>query len=148
MNKDDNNNRTSDDAIVGTFGNIAFWVSDVAKSRHFFSDILGIPELAAREGAKPFVFYGNPATFTFSINKGDVKSAKNGWTKCPFDPTLNDDWKPYMTIYVNNLQAVIDRCNNEGIPMRQDEPFSLGEGFGISVEIKDPDGNTWAVTQR
>ena len=140
--------KTSAHPVQGVFGNIAFWVNDLAASRHFFSDILGIPELAAREGAKPFVFYGNPAAFTFSINKGDVKPAEAGWTKCPFDPAMNDNWKPYMTIYVNDLAAVIDRCKSEDIPMRQDEPISLGEGFGISIEMKDPDGNTWAVTQR
>lgn len=148
MNQHTSSTRSDENPLVGTFGNIAFWVNDVAQSRHFFSVVLGVPELTARDGDKPFVFYGNPAGFSFSINKGEAQKANEGWAKCPFDPTQNDTWKPYMTIYVTDLNAVIERCKLEQIPMRQDKPFSLGEGFGESIEIKDPDGNTWAVTQR
>jgi hypothetical protein len=53
-----------------------------------------------------------------------------------------------MTVYVPDLEAVIDRCRARGITLRTEEPFSLGDGFGLSIEVRDPDGNTIAVTER
>lgn len=63
------------------------------------------------------------------------------------NPALGDMWEPYMTMYVPDLQEVMTRCRNAGIQFHSEEPFSLGEGFGVSIEALDPDGNTIALTQ-
>lgn len=131
--------------VRGTFINVAFWVRDVAKSRHFFSNILGVRELAAGGGKEPFVFYGDPGGFTFSINKGAAthNTRKGGYR--PFDRDAQDAWQPCMTIFVNDLHQVIEACKAENIPVRQDLPIPLHQGVGWSIEVQDPDGNTWAI---
>jgi|GEM_PF-2736705 len=132
------------EAVPAHFGNIAFWVADFAGMRKFYSEVLGVPELAAGDG---WAYYGYGA-FSFSINRADFTPAEKGWALCPMPGSTGDRNYPYMTLYVPDLDAVIGRCRAAGITIRTETPFSLGEGFGYSVEVKDPDGNPIAITQR
>ncbi len=133
--------------VEPTLGNIAFWCSDFDAMRRFYSEIIGLPERAAGERPRKWVFYGD-MTFSFSLNQAEIAPHDEGWTRCPRDPSIGDNWRPYITFYVPDLQATIARARQAGAPLHSDEPFSLGEGFGWSIEMKDPDGNAVAVTQR
>lgn len=128
-------------------GNIAFWVSDFDGMRRFYSEIIGVPEIASGDPPYQFVFYAY-GPFSFSLNKADFTPEPKGWRRCPMPPSHGENWEPYFTLYVPDLQAVIARCKEAGIALRSEEPFSLGDGFGFSIDIMDPDGNAVAVTQR
>ena len=138
---------TIDTESTPHLGNVAYWCSDFAAMRRFYSEVLGLPERASGDRPRNWVFYGNPV-FSFSLNEAPFDAAEKGWARCPMDPSQGDAWDPYVTVYVPDLDAVLVRCDEAGVPRRTDEPFSLGEAFGSSIELKDPDGNTVAVTQR
>lgn len=133
--------------ITPHLGNIAFWVSNFDAMRGFYSEILGVPEIAAGADRSKWVFYAY-GPFSFSLNEADYTVEPKGWNRCPVSPTLGDNWEPYITFYVPDLQAVIERCKAAGIVLRTEEPFSLGEGFGLSIDVMDPDGNAVAITER
>ena len=128
-------------------GNIAFWVSDFESMREFYSTILGVPEAGAGSVPHSWVFYAH-GPFSFSLNQARFSPQDRGWNRCPMTPGNGDNWDPYMTFYVPDLAETIARCREAGIRMRTQEPFSLGEGFGWSIDVRDPDGNTVAITQR
>lgn len=128
-------------------GNIAFWTSRFDESRRFYSEILGLPEGAAGDRPRHWVIYGT-AAFSFSLNESSEAAPTDGWARCPMDPSTGDTWEAYFTVYVEDLDAVLTRCRAAGIELHQDEPFSLGKGFGRSVEARDPDGRTIALTER
>jgi catechol 2,3-dioxygenase-like lactoylglutathione lyase family enzyme len=136
-----------DEQAQAHLGNVAFWVSDFAAMRAFYSGVLGVPELHAGDRPRNWVFYGNQH-FSFSLNEAPYAPAPRGWARCPMDPKKGEAWDAYFTIYVPDLDAVIARCRAGGHALHTDAPFSLGEGFGRSIEVRDPDGNTVAVTQR
>ena len=128
-------------------GNIAFWVSDFEKSRAFYSEIIGVNEMEYGEVPRKWALYGTK-DFSFSVNEGRSESRKIRWAKSPMNPSLNETWDPYVTIYVPKLDEVTNRCRSANVSMRQEQPFSLGQGFGRSIEVQDPDGNTLAITER
>jgi catechol 2,3-dioxygenase-like lactoylglutathione lyase family enzyme len=132
---------------VASLGNIAFWCSNFEETRHFYTHILGIPELGAGTTPRHWVIYGDGG-FSFSFNQAEFDPGDRGWPRCPLTPALGETWEPYITVYVPDLETVMDRCRNSGIVLRTEDPFSLGEGFGTSIEVRDPDGNTIAVTER
>lgn len=137
-----------DSGAVAYLGNIAFWVRDFESMRGFYSDVVGVPEAAAGETPRPWVFY-NQEGFSFSLLKGDdLVSERAGWTRCPLPGSTGENWRPYITFYVSDLEAVVARCKAAGIVVRTEKPFSLGDGFGESIEVMDPDGNAVALTQR
>lgn len=143
------NGSSGDDSVPAPYlGNIAFWVRDFESMRKFYSDVVGVPEAAAGEKPRPWVFY-NQEGFSFSLLKGDnLVSERAGWTRCPLPGSIGENWRPYITFYVPDLRAVVVRCKAAGIVLRTEKPFSLGEGFGESIEVLDPDGNAIALTQR
>lgn len=128
-------------------GNIAFWSADIDAARRFYSEVVGLPEGASGAQPRKWVIYGS-AGFSFSLNEAPDTDVTDGWAKCPMDPSTGDTWAAYHTIYVPDLAAVVERCRAAGVPLHQDEPFSLGEGFGRSIEARDPDGRTIALTER
>lgn len=128
-------------------GNIAFWVSDFDAARAFYVDLLGLEPLHEGDRPRNWAFFGNEF-FTWSINEAEMQPAEKGWARCPMNPALNEAWDPYITIYVDDLAGTLERCRDAGVEVRQSEPFSLGEGFRFSSEVRDPDGNTIALTQR
>ncbi|MEP7217821.1 MAG: VOC family protein, partial [Bacteroidota bacterium] len=127
----------NDDAVIPHLGNIAFWVHDFENMRKFYSEVIGVPERAA---GPAYVYYVQEG-FSFSIIKAAFDPPRRGWSRCPHDPSLGVTWDPYITFYVPDLAAAIGRCRQAGITMKSDEPFSLGEGYGMSVDVMDPDGN-------
>jgi catechol 2,3-dioxygenase-like lactoylglutathione lyase family enzyme len=138
---------SADERQSAHLGNIAFWVSDFDAMRAFYTDVIGVDELASGERPRNWVFYGSNE-FSFSLNQAEFTPAESGWTTCPKWGSSGENWNPYMTLYVPDLQEVIARCKAAGIRIRTEEPFSLGEGFGMSIEVMDPDGNAVALTQR
>lgn len=133
---------------VASLGNIAFWVSDFNAVRAFYSEVIGIPEAAAGETPRPWVFY-NQGGFSFSFLKSDdLVPKREGWARCPMPGSTGENWRPYITFHVPDLRAVIARCKAAGIVVRTEEPFSLGANFGESIEVMDPDGNAIALTQK
>jgi catechol 2,3-dioxygenase-like lactoylglutathione lyase family enzyme len=128
-------------------GNIAFWVSNFDAMRDFYSRIIGIPEIAAGDDGSPYVFYSY-GPFSFSLIGSGATPQESGWSRCPMTPNEGDNWLPYITFYVPDLHEVILRGRESGVRFRTEKPFSLGEGFGWSIDVRDPDGNTVALTQR
>ncbi len=133
--------------VPSCLGNIAFWVSDFDAARRFYTELLGIPETASGDVPRKWVFYVGDG-FSFSLNHAEFNPEQRGWTLCPMGGSVGDNFEPYVTVYVADLEAVIRRCRDAGIEIRTEEPFSLGENFGWSIEMRDPDGRTVAVTQR
>ncbi len=137
-----------DGSAFAYMGNIAFWVSNFDAMRSFYSDVVGVPEAAMGEKPRQWVFY-NQEGFSFSLLKSDDRVPERvGWTRCPMPGSTGENWRPYVTFYVSDLRTVIARCRAAGIVIRTEEPFSLGDGFGESIEVMDPDGNAVALTQR
>lgn len=136
------------DSAFAYLGNIAFWVSDFDAMRKFYSDVVGVPEAGTGEKPRRWVFY-NHEGFSFSLLKSDdLVPERKGWTRCPMPGSTGENWRPYVTFYVSDLRAVINRCKAAGVVVRTEEPFTLGQGFGESIEVMDPDGNAVALTQR
>lgn len=124
--------------------NIVFWVRSLEDSRRFFATI-GLEPVFERENA--FAAYGSGDTFGFSIFQADGEvPTHEGWARCPNDRTLNDTWAPYYSIYVADVNAATERCRAAGIPMRQEEPYTLNGGRRC-LEVQDPDGRTWAIIE-
>lgn len=139
---------TSSGSVAPSYlGNIAFWVSDFDAMRNFYTNVVGIPETAAGETPRRWVFY-NQGDFFFTLLKEEFSPDRSGWTRCPMPGSTGNNWRPYVTFYVPDLNAAIARCKAAGIVVRTEKPFSLGEGFGESIEVMDPDGNAVALTQR
>lgn len=137
-----------DSTTPPSLNNIAFWVSDFNAMRKFYSEIIGIPEAAAGEKPRQWVFY-QQGGFAFSLLKStELIPERKGWGHCPMPGSTGDNWRPYITFSVPDLQAVIARCKAGSITVRTEKPFSLGDGFGESIEVMDPDGNAIALTQR
>ena len=129
-------------------GNIAFWASDFTAMREFYSEVIGLAEIAVGgEVGNRYVFYMY-GSFSFSFNEAAFTPPRSGWSKVPMPTATGDHWGPYVTLYVPALTEVIERAKAKGITLRTDAPFSLGEGFGFSMEMLDPDGNAVAVTER
>ena len=128
-------------------GNIAIWAADFDAMRNFYSNLVGVPELAQGDRPRKWCFYGNEI-FSFSLNEATFTPEPKGWARCPMNPSLGEAWEPYITIYVPDIQEVMARCRKAGVQFHSGEPFSLGEGFGVSIEARDPDGNTIALTQK
>lgn len=136
--------------ITPHLATMAFWVKDFAPMRRFYSEVIGIPEVWYGNALYDCVVYGNPADgFSFMLCQSDeCESEGRGWTRCPKPGSIGENWHPYVTFYVPDIRAVVDRCRAAGIETRTEEPFSLGEGYGWSIEVKTPDGNAIAITQR
>ncbi|MDB5036050.1 MAG: Glyoxalase-like domain [Chlorobi bacterium] len=132
-----------DEPMTPHLGNIAFWVNDFENMRKFYSEVIGVPERASSGGHVYYVQDG----FSFSIIRMGFDPPRRGWSRCPHDPSLGVTWDPYITFYVPDLAAAIQRCRQAGIAMKSDEPFSLGEGYGMSIDVMDPDGNPVALTE-
>ena len=128
--------------------NLSLWVNDIHKSRQFFTDIVGLTELGAETGEHPYVTYGEKGVLIFAlVQAAEALPRKSGWARWPANPDANDSWEPYRTILVPNLEEVLSRCRKYKVEMRQDEPVSFGNGLMVFIEVKDPDGNTWALRQ-
>jgi len=138
-----------DDSLpAASLGNIAFWVSDFDAMRKFYTEVIGVSEVAAGQTPRAWVFYQQEG-FSFSLLKSnELVPERLGWARCPMPGSTGDNWRPYITFYVPSLSAVIARCKAGDITIRTEVPFSLGEGFGESIEVMDPDGNSIALTQR
>ncbi len=128
-------------------GNIAFWCADFDAMLAFYTKTLGLQPLSVGDRPRKWAFFGDNS-FNFSLNEAPFTPVDKGWAKCPMNPALGEEWHPYITFYVQDLDAVITRCRENNVPLHSEEPFSLGEGFGRSIEVKDPDGNTVALTER
>lgn len=128
--------------------NLSLWVNDIRKSRQFFSEIVGLAELGAEMDENPYVTYGEKGVLIFALVQSEEPiPLKAGWARWPADSSLNDSWEPYRTILVPDLDAVLTKCREYNVPMRQEEPVSFADGMMVFMEVKDPDGNTWALRQ-
>ncbi|HVZ38633.1 MAG TPA: VOC family protein [Candidatus Kapabacteria bacterium] len=129
--------------------NIAIWAADFPAMRRFYSEVIGLPEGWYGDRLYPCVVYQNgssPMTILLA-HKEDFVPEQRGWAMCPKVGAVGENWDPYITFFVPDIHAVVTRCKAEGIIMRTDGPFDLGEGHGLSIEVKDPDGNAVALTQ-
>jgi catechol 2,3-dioxygenase-like lactoylglutathione lyase family enzyme len=127
-----------------SFGTMALWVSDFPAMRHFYSEVLGLPEVWYGNRLYDCVVYDDG---TFMLCKGDFTPSARGWALCP-KPGSEGEHVPYFTFYVPDIQSVVERGRAAGIIFRTEEPFSLGGSFGLSIEARDPDGNPIAITQK
>lgn len=129
--------------------NIAIWAADFPAMRKFYSDVIGLPESWYGDRLYPCVVYRNgssPMTLMLA-HKEEFVPQRRGWTTCPKVGGVGENWDPYITFFVPDIRGAVDRCRAQGIVMRTDEPFDLGDGFGLSIEVLDPDGNAVALTQ-
>ncbi len=129
---------------------IAYWVRNFEAMRRFYSEVIGVPEQWYGNVLYDCVVYGGSGEgFSFMLcHAEECRPETQGWARCPKPGSTGEHWLPYTTFYVPDIRAVIERCSASGIELRTEEPFSLGEGYGWSIEVKDPDGNALAITQR
>jgi hypothetical protein len=96
--------------------------------RRFYTEVIGVPELASGADPRGWAFYGNGA-FTFSLNEAAYTPASDGWTRCPMNPAIGDNWRPYMTFYVASLdergRARLRERLRERLPVAPDGAIPL-----------------------
>jgi catechol 2,3-dioxygenase-like lactoylglutathione lyase family enzyme len=113
-------------------------VSDLARARHFYEDQLGLePGEVQPESVRYFCAAGtNLFIYLQPDNAGMSAATLAGWT-------------------VDDLDSTIDELTARGVRFeRYDDPGITTDGRGIfdagdfrAAWVKDPDGNTMALTQ-
>jgi catechol 2,3-dioxygenase-like lactoylglutathione lyase family enzyme len=113
-------------------------VSDLARARHFYEDQLGLePGEVQPESVRYFCAAGtNLFIYLQPDNAGMSAATLAGWT-------------------VDDLDSTIDELTARGVRFeRYDHPGITTDGRGIfdagdfrAAWVKDPDGNTMALTQ-
>jgi catechol 2,3-dioxygenase-like lactoylglutathione lyase family enzyme len=138
------------EAMTPHMATVAIWVKNFDAMRHFYSEVIGVPEMWYGNALYDCVVYGGSGgDFSFMLaHNSEAEPPTAGWTRCPKPGSVGQNWLPYTTFYVPDLGAAIDRCHAAGIELRTEAPFSLGPGYGWSIEVKDPDGNALALTQQ
>ena len=139
---------SSDEEVRPQLGSISLWVSNFEAMRHFYSEVMGFPEAWVGNVVYNCAVYDFNGYQIILCHNETFTPPQRGWTRCPAMGSEGENWDPYITFYVPDIQAVIDRCRAAGAILRTPEPFSLGGNFGVSIEVKDPDGNAIAITQR
>jgi predicted enzyme related to lactoylglutathione lyase len=109
--------------------------------RNSHSNIVGLPEGG---GGEKWCIHGNDI-FPFSLMPADMQGKGIGWGKLPRSGTTGSRTS---TSYAPDLKEMMARCCEAGVPLHSEKPFAPGPGFGMSVEARDPDGNTVALTRK
>jgi catechol 2,3-dioxygenase-like lactoylglutathione lyase family enzyme len=113
-------------------------VSDLARAKHFYEDTLGLTGGEAEdqgvrypcgEGTRIFV-YLSPE------NAGTSSATIAGWLVVDLDETIND---------LSSRGVVFERYDQPGI--RTDERGVFDAGPFRAAWLRDPDGNTMALTE-
>jgi catechol 2,3-dioxygenase-like lactoylglutathione lyase family enzyme len=116
----------------------AIAVSDLAMARHFYEETLGLVAVEVEEqgvryqcaeGTRIFI-YLSPA------NAGTSSATVAGWFVDDLDQTMNE---------LDERGAVFERYDQPGI--KTDERGVFDAGRFRAAWLKDPDGNTLALTQ-
>ena len=113
------------------FGNVRYQVTDVERSIAFYTKELGFA-LEAHVGkafasvslGKLRLILGGPGSSGARPLPDGQKQKPGGWNR--------------ILVYVDDLDAHIDRLRNDGVHFRND--VEAGPG-GKQIQIEDPDGN-------
>ena len=119
------------------------WCIDYPAMRRFYTEGLGFEE-AGHNDEWLFCYYNFPS-HQISLMGGATRPATSGWGRCPASPEDGDHWAPYVTVGVPDLDRFIEWARANGIALRTAEPVMYGTV--PSIDARDPDGNTVAVSQ-
>ncbi|MFY0677797.1 MAG: VOC family protein [Neptuniibacter sp.] len=103
--------------------------SDISRSLHFYVDVLGCELVRTVKEIPLYQLRAGESLIDLMIRNDDQKSGKNLDHFClqimPFEP-----------------EKIFKMMNDEGIECGPVEQRYGASGFGRSIYIKDPDGNT------
>lgn len=128
-------------------------VSDVEASLKFYTEVVGFEEAGeftvSAEIAKAAGLADAKAPITIRklrLGEGDgattIKLMQFGQPKVPDQTYINSTTGfSYITIFVKNTKAALERAAKHGVKPLAEGPADLGEGKRFLSVIKDPDGN-------
>lgn len=124
--------------ILG-LGHIGLYVSDIARSRNFYENILGFECIFSyrNSGVTPVAFEKNGTCILEIVEKADVASRKDG----------NVD---HIALSVENIEAVKAKLDAKGIVFEDPDITSCPECFPNGskwILFRGPDGEHLEITE-
>ncbi len=145
----------ADTAVVTKFANrsisIGLLVNDLEASKHFYIDLLGLVEtrrfpidedFGTRSGLSdgvPFEVFIVKPEGADEATEIKLVQFKNPLNQQADGPIQGSNGVRYMTLFVEDVMAVVERLKADGIELEGECPLKLGNGADFVV-VKDPDG--------
>jgi len=112
-------------------------VKDLARARRFYSELLGLKEIARPDLGFPGIWYGIGACQLHLMVPPEGRPA--GEPEGPFAGRVR-----HLALGVEGWEALTARLKAEGVPLRESPPASGGPR---RVFVKDPDGNVLELVE-
>ena len=126
--------------MIKGLGHPAFNVTDMDKSMHFYSDVLGFKFLfqLKDDQGKPWINYLKVADMQFvELFYGGTKTATtDSRTEIGFN---------HLCLEVEDIKAAIKELEDKGVVL--DKPLKQGSDLNWQTWIRDPDGNRIELMQ-
>jgi len=129
-------------------------VSDVEKAAAFYKNALGFKEVpgfdvSAKMGAGSGLTDGHGFRVRVFILKIESTATKIKLIEFPKVPSKKVDHRfihsslgySYLTIFVSDTTAAVERARKAGAVFVKDEPYRLSNGDRYLTLVRDPDGN-------
>ncbi|MFK8057532.1 MAG: VOC family protein [Saprospiraceae bacterium] len=143
------------EAVVTKFANrsisIGLLVNDLEASKHFYVDLLGLVEtrnfsinedFGTRSGLSdgvPFEVFIVKPEGADQATEIKLVQFKDPLAQKAEGPIQGSNGVRYMTLFVDDVMAVIERLKADGLTLEGECPLKLGNGADFAV-VKDPDG--------
>lgn len=130
---------------------IGLLVNDLEASKHFYVDLLGLVEtrnfpidedFGSRSGLSdgvPFEVFIVKPEGAEEATEIKLVQFKEPLPQKAASPIQGSNGVRYMTLFVDDVMAIVERLKADGIELEGDCPLKLGNGADFVV-VKDPDG--------
>jgi len=130
---------------------IGLLVNDLEASKHFYVDLLGLVEtrsfpidedFGTRSGLSdgvPFEVFIVKPEGADEATEIKLVQFKDPLAQNADGPIQGSNGVRYMTLFVDDVMAVVERLKADGIELEGECPLKLGNGADFVV-VKDPDG--------
>ncbi len=146
--------RRDKDAFSRSTIDVGIVVSDIEKAAAFYKNALGFREVpgfdvSAKMGAGSGLTDGHAFRVRVFILKLESTATKIKLIEFPKVPSKKVDHQfihsslgySYLTIFVSDTTAAVERARKAGAVFVKDEPYRLSDGTRYLTLVRDPDGN-------